>query len=119
AGGADSVRGYDPYAASGTIGYLFSQEVRSPVYTPLADLFGSKSIDDKLQFDAFYDFGYVRDRFITPGDKRSYYLDSVGAGFQYALGRYFSVKFDYGWRLRKIPGVSEGGLAQVSITASN
>ncbi|HEX3808086.1 MAG TPA: ShlB/FhaC/HecB family hemolysin secretion/activation protein [Rhizomicrobium sp.] len=119
AGGADSVRGYDPYAASGTIGYLFSQEVRSPVYTPLADLFGSKSIDDKLQFDAFYDFGYVRDRFITPGDKRSYYLDSAGAGFQYAVGRYLSLKIDYGFRLRKLSGVSKGGLVQATVTLSN
>ena len=119
AGGADSVRGYDPYAASGTLGYLFSQEIRSPVMSPLSDLLGDKSIDDKLQFDVFFDFGYVRDKHTIAGDKQSYYLDSAGAGFQYAIGRYVSLKLDYGFRLRELPGVSRGGLIQAAIGISN
>jgi len=119
AGGIETVRGYDEYAASGTEGVLFTQEIRSPQIQPLHDLI-SDSINDQLQLDAFFDFAYLRDQKVTTGTKHGVTIDSVGAGFQYQISTYFSARFDYGWQLQSAPGATKrGSQIDVSITLNN
>lgn len=119
AGGIETVRGYDEYAASGSEGLLMTQEFRTPALTPLHDWI-SPRIDDQLQFDAFWDFAYVRDQKVLPGANRGNAIDSAGAGFQYALGRYFSARCDYGWQLQSTPNEKRrGAQIDVSLTLSN
>ena len=102
------MRGYDEYAASGSEGLLVTQEFRSPALKPLHDWIGAK-IDDQLQFDAFWDFAYLRDQKVLVGAKHGAAIDSAGLGFQYAVGRYFSARFDYGWQLQSAPGAAHTG----------
>ena len=108
-GGIESVRGYDEYTASGSEGYLLTQELRSPAFGPLAWVFGKDVVDDKMQFDTFWDFGYVRDRKIAPGARMDTYLESVGAGLQYTVSRYVTVRLDYGFQLRTVPDAKKRG----------
>jgi hemolysin activation/secretion protein len=118
-GGVESVRGYDEYTASGSEGFIFSQEIRSPAFGLLSQLFGKDSINDKMQYFVFYDFGYVRERKEVPGTGGSY-LASTGAGFQYALDRYLSVSLDCGVQLRTATGASrKSGQLELSVTANN
>ncbi|MGN6516048.1 MAG: hypothetical protein ACTHLR_09440, partial [Rhizomicrobium sp.] len=96
-----------------------TQELRTPAIKPLHDLV-SASIDDQLQFDGFYDFAWLRDQKVAPGDKRSSVLASAGAGFQYGIGRYFIARLDYGWQLRTPgSGASKEGQIDVSVSLNN
>ncbi len=119
AGGVETVRGYDEYAASGSEGYLISQELRSPDFAPLGLIFGKDTAKDQMQFSLFWDFAYVRDRKFVPGTGGSY-LESAGAGVQYALDRYISIGFDYGYQLRLAPGAKKHeGQFDLSVSVSN
>ncbi len=115
AGGTDSVRGYDPRTASASQGVLASLELRSPTYSPLKQL--DLGIEDSGQLLAFYDGGFIADLHHQTGAPKSASLQSVGFGALYGVGRYFDVKFDYGWQLAKAPGASSlGNLANLSVT---
>lgn len=119
AGGIETVRGYDEYTISGSQGLLFTQEFRTPAFGPL-NLLVSKSIKDQLQFDAFWDFAYMRDLKALKGDNQGSAIQSVGGGFQYALDRYFSLRADYGWQLRKPPGAkSRSSQVDISVSLNN
>ncbi|HEY2032995.1 MAG TPA: ShlB/FhaC/HecB family hemolysin secretion/activation protein [Rhizomicrobium sp.] len=119
AGGIETVRGYDEYASSGSEGVLMTQELRSPELKPLHDLI-SAHIDDQLQFDAFWDFAWLRDQKVAMGDKHSSVLSSVGGGVQYGIGRHFLARLDYGWQLRKAPDATRrGAQIDLSITLNN
>src|SRR5262249_40509221 len=64
AGGDDTVRGYDERAANGSVGFLASQELRSPAFAllnPARPDSGPSEWDDAFQILAFWDYGYVRD----------------------------------------------------------
>lgn len=119
AGGIETVRGYDEYASSGSDGFLMTQEIRSSAIRPLHDLV-SASIDDQLQFDGFYDFAWLRDQKVSPGDKHGSVLASAGAGFQYGIGRYLLARLDYGWQLRTAPNATRReGQIDLSISLNN
>jgi hemolysin activation/secretion protein len=118
AGGFDSVRGYDPRAASGTQGFLLSNEVRSPSWGPLHAL--DSDIADSGQALVFHDYGYVGFENDQTNLARHTELQSVGVGLRYGLGRYLDVRFDYGWQLQRLPGASKlGNLASISVTTGN
>jgi hemolysin activation/secretion protein len=115
AGGNDSVRGYDPRAASGTQGVLASFELRSPPYNPLQHLWSK--LADSGQLLIFYDSGFVSDIHAQTKQAKSASLQSTGFGARYGIGRYLDVRFDYGWQLTRAPGAAHpGNLADVSVT---
>jgi len=116
AGGIETVRGYDEYASSGSEGFLTTQELRTPEFKPMHDLVSSR-VNDALQFDAFWDFAWLRDQKVAVGDDHSHVLMSVGAGVQYGIGRYFLARLDYGWQLRKAPDAT-GRDAQIDFSVS-
>lgn len=119
AGGIETVRGYDEYASSGSEGVLMTQELRTPDLKPLHDLVSAR-IDDQLQFDAFWDFAWLRDQKVSTGDKHSSVLNSVGAGVQYGVGRYFLARLDYGWQLRTAPNATrKEGQIDFSVSLNN
>jgi len=107
-GGLDSVRGYDERTASGSLGVLATQEFRSPVFGPVDWLLGS-SLGDALQFDAFWDFGHVRDNRVPAGGSTGTTLMSVGVGAHYTLNRFVDFRFENGWQLREAPGETSHG----------
>ncbi|HTV30858.1 MAG TPA: ShlB/FhaC/HecB family hemolysin secretion/activation protein [Xanthobacteraceae bacterium] len=115
AGGVDSVRGYSPRTANGTQGVLASIELRSPSYSPLGGVNGA--IQDSGQLLAFFDSAFVSDLHDQAQQPKSASLESAGIGARYGIGRYFDVRFDYGWQLAKAPGAAKlGNLADVSVT---
>lgn len=102
-GGVESVRGYDERAASGSMGILVSNEVRSPPVGIIDNLLGT-STGDQIQFDAFMDYGHVWETVVSQGAVNSATLASFGAGVHYVISRYVDVRFEYGWQLMDAPG---------------
>ncbi|WP_420559830.1 ShlB/FhaC/HecB family hemolysin secretion/activation protein [Tepidicaulis sp.] len=116
-GGVDSVRGYEERAVNRATGALLSSELRSPAFPVLGNL--ADGLSDRGQLVAFWDYGYLRDRDAQPGTPQTATLESAGVGARYVLDRYLSVRFDYGWQLRELPGAAEKGqLGTVSVTLS-
>ena len=100
-GGYATVRGYDEREGNGDIGYIVSNEIHSPTFSPASLI--SENATDRLYFLGFYDYGEVRPVSIpsvTAGQDPVITMDSVGLGFRYAVGRNFTLRFDYGWQLR-------------------
>jgi len=69
------VRGYEERTASGSMGMLASHEFRTPALSPTGQLSGALAgwdggadltDGDALQFEAFWDYGYVQDNRAAP-----------------------------------------------------
>jgi hemolysin activation/secretion protein len=112
-GGIDSVRGYDERTASGSLGLVGTQEFRTPAISPSQRLTGAfhdwdggadLATGDALQFDAFWDYGFVRDNRVPPGAANGTTLISAGIGAHYTLGRFIDLRVENGWQLRRAPG---------------
>lgn len=103
-GGRDSVPGYEEREVNGDEGYLFQNEIWSPVGSA-ADLLtdggvsGLKRVKDRLQGLIFWNYGAVRDRVLLPSSDREQILSSVGLGIRYTLNTYVSFRADYGVQL--------------------
>jgi hemolysin activation/secretion protein len=98
-GGYATVRGYEEREGEGDQGYFISNELWTPPMG-LLSLFSKKvTLDEKLQFLGFWDYGEVQNKFTT-GQAAQNYFSSVGAGLRYTLTRHFSLRFDYGWQLK-------------------
>lgn len=117
-GGLDSVRGYDERTASGSMGVLASHEFRTPVFSPSGQLSGALhdwdggadlAAGDALQFDGFFDFGYVRDNRVPLGAPNGTSLMSVGCGAHYTLSRFIDFRVENGWQLERAPNEKSTG----------
>ena len=118
AGGIQSVRGYDERAESGSQGVLISNELYSPIYSPLRVLTG-RDINDQGQLLVFWDYGHVAYQHLQTNTPTSAELSSVGFGARYNVDRYLDARFDYGWQLERVPGAARlGRLATVVVTVS-
>jgi hemolysin activation/secretion protein len=109
-GGVDTVRGYDDRIANGSEGVFMSEELRTPAFS-LANLLlhTTSPWNDLTQLGVFYDYGSVFDNNTAPGAPNSIELESVGLGFHLLSGPDQNVRIDvdYGWQLRKLPGLSD------------
>jgi hemolysin activation/secretion protein len=118
AGGHDTVRGYNERAANGSVGFLASQELRTPPFSLAKDLLPDGLVD-QAQLVAFWDYGSVRDAQLTPGDQPSTKLSSLGAGARYTVTPYVDFRIDYGFQQRRLPTASSlGQLMQAALTIS-
>lgn len=118
AGGHNSVRGYNERDGNGSVGFLVSQELRSPPFSLLTGRLGS-DVADQAQLLVFWDYASVRDAQFTPGALSSVKLSSLGVGARYAAARYLDLRLDYGLQQRRLPGRSDlGSLLQVALTVS-
>jgi hemolysin activation/secretion protein len=61
------------------------------------------SIQDRAIFSCFFDLGYGSN-FDLDNSFKDQVLSSLGVGFRYTIGTYFSATADYGFRLHRIPG---------------
>ena len=107
-GGATTVRGYDTSEAVGEEGYLFSTELRSPSFKPLFSLSKMMGkpmrVQDNIQLLLFMDYSGVRSKSPTAPAPDDTNLWSIGPGIRYNMGRYASLKFDYGFQLKDSTG---------------
>jgi hemolysin activation/secretion protein len=120
-GGADTVRGYLEREANGSEGWLVSSEVRTPPVSlggVFSDKFAKSPAHDQLQFLGFVDYGWTRNNDLLGGAPNTYLL-SVGPGVRYTVGKYLSVKFDYGFQLTD-PGLGDpaGSRGELAATLS-
>jgi hemolysin activation/secretion protein len=118
AGGHDTVRGYNERAANGSVGFLASQELRTPPFSLANDLLPD-GLTDQAQLLAFWDYGSVRDDQYTAGTIPSTKLSSLGVGARYTVSHYVDLRIDYGFQQRRLPGASSlGQLLQAALTLS-
>ena len=98
-GGISSVRGYDEGFFIGDYGLTASLEYRFPIPGFRAILPEKyKFISDSIQLAAFYDFGWIGNRFQTDqyGEKTQY-LMSFGPGIIVKLTKYISANLYWGF----------------------
>ncbi|MBI4663317.1 MAG: ShlB/FhaC/HecB family hemolysin secretion/activation protein [Verrucomicrobia bacterium] len=116
-GGAYTIRGYEERTASGTEGFVISNELRSPSFSLGRWL--DKTAKDELQVLGFFDYGQTSNRILQPREDPHVLLKSAGAGLRYQISRFLSVRFDYGWQLEdSVPGLGGAGKSRGHITAS-
>lgn len=118
-GGYNTVRGYDERSANGDQGYVINAEFRTPPGS-IFKIFGNQSVEDSLQFLAFFDYGYVEDiRPVAGTPEQTVFLMSFGPGLRYNIDRFVSVRFDWGFQLHQAPiGSVTGSRAELSVTAA-
>ncbi|HSI85316.1 MAG TPA: ShlB/FhaC/HecB family hemolysin secretion/activation protein [Candidatus Methylacidiphilales bacterium] len=97
-GGYSSIRGYEEREVNSDEGFIMNNEIRTPAFS-VGQMLGFKNAQDSLQFLAFWDYGMGADRDVEPGEKRLYFLSSVGPGVRFNYSQYLSVRFDYGFQL--------------------
>jgi len=116
-GGYNTVRGYDERVANGDNAWVVNVELRTPPGS-IAKIFDNQEIDDRIQFLAFWDYGYVGFSNPSPGQS-STYLMGVGPGLRYNIDRFVSVQFDWGWQLKQTPpGSKANNRAEISATVA-
>jgi hemolysin activation/secretion protein len=117
-GGATTVRGYEESIANGDRGWLGSLELYSPPISLLSRI-TSSAPEDELKFLVFFDAGGVASIDRLPGEPAYRGIAGLGAGVRYRISTRLSVRFDYGWSLREIPGLeTDSSRAYVSVTLS-
>lgn len=118
-GGYNTVRGYDERSANGDQGYIINAEFRTPPGS-IFKIFGDQTVDDSLQFLAFFDYGYVEDiRPVAGTPEQTVFLMSFGPGIRYNIDRFVTVRFDWGFQLHQAPiGSVTGSRAELSVTAA-
>lgn len=96
-GGADTVRGYPELEYMGDYGYNVNVELRTPLWLL------PKSIQDRVQFVYFWDFGqgYLRNALV--GEEKSKSLMGAGWGLRLNLWKNFYLKADWGFPLDPQP----------------
>ncbi|MBP6785000.1 MAG: ShlB/FhaC/HecB family hemolysin secretion/activation protein [Verrucomicrobiales bacterium] len=115
-GGYSTVRGYDELVATGDRGFLLRNEIYTRAIS-LLQLAGLKSVNDQLQFLAFYDFGVAELADPLPGEGKNIELQSAGLGLRWQIATNASIRFDYGWQLEDI-GLPDSSRAHVGVTVS-
>lgn len=104
-GGMYSVRGYDTDTALGSEGLITQNEIRTPAFSfiGLTNWKSAAIPRDAEQLGVFFDYGHVSQIRPIPGAVNAADLSSVGFDLHTTLGRYVTVAWDVGWRLRNAP----------------
>lgn len=110
-GGYATVRGYDEREANGDLGYVVSNEIHSPAFSPGKYL--DPDASDRAVLLAFFDHGFVTEHHhhATQDGSHAGLMHSVGVGLRYSIAQNFMVRFDYGWQLRN-SGIVSGIVGQ-------
>ncbi len=119
-GGFNSVRGYDDRLTATDEGVQVNVELRSPDFM-LGRIGGDDRFENRLQFIAFYDFGWGHNKGRFAGEENNIYLDSIGGGLRYRMGTHISARFDYGHLLQSLKGGlvgSDHGRIHLSVVVS-
>lgn len=97
-GGYSSVRGYEENEATLDQGFLMTLELRSPSFEILSHL-KIPGVQDEAQFLIFWDYAVGSNVNRLPGESSSITMSSVGPGFRWSVGQYFTMRLDYGFQL--------------------
>jgi hemolysin activation/secretion protein len=116
--GMDAVRGYQEFGVSGSNGLLTSIELRGPAYSLKQWLHVIGGPDDRAQADIFFDQGEAWNptaSSVAPGYSHT---ASLGLGWRYQYGRYFSLRAEEGFELvRNERQGAHGAFLHLAVTA--
>jgi hemolysin activation/secretion protein len=102
-GGYNTVRGFDEREVNSDQGLMATIELRTP-RLDLGIVDEAKNIPSFLQFLAFFDYGYARNRGSYPFERRTEDMLSVGAGARLRISDNVHLRVDYGHKLEDVPG---------------
>ncbi|GBR10107.1 ShlB/FhaC/HecB family hemolysin secretion/activation protein [Asaia siamensis] len=103
-GGLYTSRGYYTDTALGSEGVSVTNEIRSPAFSLLDPLGLRSTLRDSEQIGVFYDYGHVTQVKPIPNLSNETDLSSIGLDLHSAMGRYATLTFNVGWRLRGLSG---------------
>lgn len=117
-GGYNTVRGYKERQYNSDNMVLANVEVRTPALS-IFRWFGNRRGTDSLYFLSFLDYAKAWN-YASPGDHRqNEWLLGAGAGLRYRIGRYFTARADWGFKLHKDSIVGRHiGKGHIGINAS-
>jgi hemolysin activation/secretion protein len=98
-GGYSSIRGYKEGDTYTDQGFILTQELHGPAMHP-GSWCGIKRARDQIDVYIFHDYGFAQNGDLLQGEDSHTYLQSVGVGANYFVGRHFSLNCSYGWQLR-------------------
>jgi hemolysin activation/secretion protein len=113
AAGPGVLRGYDPNAAIGTRGFVASQELWTQ---PISLVSRAGPMADRLQVGAFIEAGQVGNPDRLVAERKWTKTASVGLSAAWSLGPYATLRADYGWQLKALPGTEKGSLGYLTAT---
>jgi len=113
AAGPGVLRGYDPNAAIGTRGFVASQELWTK---PISLAAKTGRFTDRLQVGAFIEAGQVGNPDRLVAERKWTKTASTGLSAAWSLGPYASLRADYGWQLKALPGTEKGSLGYLTAT---
>lgn len=114
-GGYDTVRGFEQRIVRGDNGIFTSLELRTPPVS-FAQWAGFYNVRDAMIALAFFDYGYLTNENLLPGEPDPRTLGSVGFGLRYQIDETITVRFDYGWQVDE-SGFDDGEDGRVHIGA--
>jgi len=106
-GGYNTVRGFDEREVNSDQGLMATVELRTPeIDLGIEDK--AKNLPSFLQFIAFFDYGYARNRGSSAYEIKTEDMLSVGAGVRIRISDNVTVRFDYGHKLEDVAGSKSG-----------
>ena len=106
-GGYNTVRGFDERDVNSDQGVMATFELRTPqLDLGIADK--AKNIPSYLQFLAFCDYGYARNRGFSANERKTDDMLSVGAGVRVRISDNVHLRVDYGHKLEDVATSGSG-----------
>lgn len=116
-GGAATVRGFNENVFAGDEGFVFGNDLLSPVWRQRVSLRGKQFVPLETRFLAFYDAAQVRNKHFNPYDAHFVPMASTGVGVRMNWASNFSLSADYGWQITRLPyAVTEHGRGHIKVT---
>jgi len=106
-GGYNTVRGYDEREVNADGGLMATIELRTP-QIDLGIVDKAKNLPSYLQFLAFCDYGYARNRGEVAFEHKSEDMLSVGAGVRVRISDNVHIRVDYGHKLEDVQDSDSG-----------
>jgi hemolysin activation/secretion protein len=98
-GGFDTIRGYKEREINVDDAIVYNMELHAPLIKVLSRREGKKNLTDHIDFFVFGDVGYGVKNRSAPGEKKDYFLASVGPGARYNIVPYLAAKAEWGYQL--------------------
>lgn len=102
-GGAATVRGFNTNIFAGDQGFVFSNDLQTPVIKTKLALRGKPIEPLETRFAMFYDAAQVEFKHPYAFDPKMKPMASAGVGIRMSVSSNFSFNFDYGWQITRLP----------------
>jgi hemolysin activation/secretion protein len=105
AGGPTSVRGFNTNVFASDEGFVLSNDLLSPSITTPLQRFSKKFPPLETRFAVFYDAAQLWRHHVVIEDFAIAPIASAGLGLRMSVANNFSLNFDYGWQITRMPAI--------------